>query len=100
MLVQGTVLKKATSVKKESEVTKLKEETIAFALESALNMRLGTCTRIHYCMTYLLDYTIDLICTQPQVSCYVLHSLIIGCLYVCKYCVCEPLKYALKIYNL
>ena len=46
MLVQGTVLKKATSVKKESEVAKLKEDTIAFALESALNMRLGTCTRI------------------------------------------------------
>ena len=52
MLLQGTVLKKATSVKKESEVAKLKEDTIAFALESALNMRLGTCTRIHYCMTY------------------------------------------------
>ena len=55
MLVQGAVLKKTTSVKKESERAKLKEDTIAFALESALNMRLGTCTRIHYCMT--VNYT-------------------------------------------
>ena len=91
MLVQGAVLKKTTSVKKESDRAKLKEDTIAFALESALNMRLGTCTRIiHYCydsQLYLLQYTIDLLCIQPQVS-LLCTTLIDHWLFVCLEVLC------------